>query len=42
LVARLDLATQVQLLLRVEERDLVDLGEVGLETAFGGNCGLLG
>jgi hypothetical protein len=38
----LDATTQLLLLLGREQRDLVDLLEVGLQATFGGNGGLLG
>jgi len=38
-VAALDAAAELELLLRVEERNLVDLVEIGLQAAFGGNGG---
>jgi len=36
-VPRLDLATQVQLLLCVQKGDFVDLDEIRFQTAFRGN-----
>jgi hypothetical protein len=41
-IALLDAAPQGDLLLRGEQRDLVDLLEIGFQAAFGRNGGLRG